>query len=70
MASEEHLAMLQQGAEVSNRWKRKSLLTKPDLIGADLQGGRVMHMFVTGTCDPNLCPDTRNVSIGFGQSDG
>jgi len=36
MANKEHLAILNQGAEVWNSWNKKNLDVKPDLMGADL----------------------------------
>jgi hypothetical protein len=32
MANEEHLALLQQGVEVWNKWRNENFEIKPDLI--------------------------------------
>lgn len=36
MANEEHLAILRQGAEGWNQWRRENQEVKPDVSGADL----------------------------------
>jgi hypothetical protein len=38
MANEEHLARLEQGAEVWNQWREADFDIKPDLTGVDLTG--------------------------------
>lgn len=38
MANEEHLALLKQGVEVWNKWRRINLTLKPNLAGANLNG--------------------------------
>lgn len=37
MANEEHLAILQQGIEAWNQWRKKNFRVKPDLHGANLR---------------------------------
>ena len=36
MANDEHVAILKQGVDAWNAWRRANLGTRPDLSGADL----------------------------------
>ncbi|MEH2217631.1 MAG: pentapeptide repeat-containing protein [Nostoc sp.] len=38
MANEEHLALLKQGVEAWENWRRESTIMEPDLKAADLNG--------------------------------
>jgi hypothetical protein len=38
MANPEHLAILKQGVEVWNNWRKENPTIQPDFIGADLRG--------------------------------
>jgi hypothetical protein len=42
MANEEHVALLKQGVEVWNKWRKENPVVRPDLNGANLRGA--------GTC--------------------
>lgn len=41
MANEEHVAILKQGVEVWNRWRKENADARPSLRGADLSGARL-----------------------------
>jgi hypothetical protein len=41
MANKKHVALLRQGAQAWNAWRRKHPRVCPDLFGANLFGGRV-----------------------------
>ncbi len=41
MANVEHLAILKQGVEVWNEWRKKNPTIQPDLAGADLRGSNL-----------------------------
>ena len=38
MANDEHVAMLKQGVDAWNAWRRENPHIRPDLLGADLSG--------------------------------
>ena len=38
MANEEHVALLKQGVDAWNAWRRETPDARPDLHGADLRG--------------------------------
>lgn len=47
MANEEHLAILRQGVEVWNKWRKKNYkVLKPDLSGINLSGANLRHAFL------------------------
>ena len=49
MANEEHVALLRQGVEVWNAWRRENPDIRPDLCRADLDGTVFMNVNLTET---------------------
>ncbi|MBK6948374.1 MAG: pentapeptide repeat-containing protein [Haliscomenobacter sp.] len=57
MANEEHLAILKQGVEEWNRWRKENPKIEPDLSGADLErvGLEGADLERVDLSDANLC---------------
>jgi Pentapeptide repeats (8 copies) len=48
MANDEHVALLQQGVDAWNEWRRENPNIRPDLSEADLQGRDLRHANLSG----------------------
>ena len=48
MANEEHVALLKQGVDAWNKWRKKNPNVRSDLIEADLTGADLVEADLTG----------------------